>query len=384
MADIRLTIQEESPLKMVITEASVKPEQIKSATPTYEAQTILPDNGYVLSEVDIAPIPDPTTEVTIVNNGDHDVRRIGTAHVAVPQGVFPAGELSITDDGTYDVTQYAAVSVTADKSTGATAAESDIAQGKTAAVNGTMITGTYVMPDEYCIGGSLLDKSLVGYHFPKNHVSGDLSAYDFYNCTELAYIENFPKNTTTIPYGLFSGCRKLALTSLPDSVLSIGQNAFLNNESLKLVGLPSRLEGIGNQAFYGCADLPITSLPGSLTSLGNSAFRGCAKITVSKIPPGITFLQAFLFYGCTSITQMRFMGDITSIGQQAFSGNNNCLKYDFTVNTSVPTLSNANAFSGINANCKIVVPDNLVTAWKTATNWATYASYIVGVTEYNA
>lgn len=57
--------------------------------------------------------------------------------------------------------------------------------------------------------------------------------------------------------------------------------------------------------------------------------------------------------------------------------------YDFSQHTSVPTLSNTNAFKGINGICKIIVPDSLYDSWITATNWSTYADYIYKVSEVN-
>ena len=53
--------------------------------------------------------------------------------------------------------------------------------------------------------------------------------------------------------------------------------------------------------------------------------------------------------------------------------------YDFTKCTAVPALSNANAFSGIPADCEIRVPAALYDEWIAATNWSTYAANIVGV-----
>ena len=52
--------------------------------------------------------------------------------------------------------------------------------------------------------------------------------------------------------------------------------------------------------------------------------------------------------------------------------------YDFSTHTSVPTL-NKNVFSGIPDDCQIRVPAALYDSWKSATNWSTYADYIVGV-----
>ena len=79
---------------------------------------------------------------------------------------------------------------------------------------------------------------------------------------------------------------------------------------------------------------------------------------------------------------MVFKGDITRVGGGAFVNHPNCLLYDFTNNTSVPTLGNTNAFLYINANCKIVVPDSLYDTWIVASNWVTYASHIVSESDY--
>jgi hypothetical protein len=49
--------------------------------------------------------------------------------------------------------------------------------------------------------------------------------------------------------------------------------------------------------------------------------------------------------------------------------------------TTPPTLANKNAFNNINSICKIYVPDASVTAYKTATNWVTYADYIYPMSE---
>ena len=70
---------------------------------------------------------------------------------------------------------------------------------------------------------------------------------------------------------------------------------------------------------------------------------------------------------------------VTSIGNYAFGSCYGVRYYDFTHHTTVPTLSNTDAFNGIAADCEIRVPVALADEWKAATNWATYANYIVGV-----
>ena len=56
--------------------------------------------------------------------------------------------------------------------------------------------------------------------------------------------------------------------------------------------------------------------------------------------------------------------------------------YDFSALTTVPSLSATNAFTNIPSDCKIIVPDALYDTWISATNWSTYASYIIKKSEF--
>jgi hypothetical protein len=58
--------------------------------------------------------------------------------------------------------------------------------------------------------------------------------------------------------------------------------------------------------------------------------------------------------------------------------------YDFSALEAVPTLSTTNAFANIPSDCKIIVPDALYDEWIAATNWSTYASYIIKKSEWDA
>lgn len=56
---------------------------------------------------------------------------------------------------------------------------------------------------------------------------------------------------------------------------------------------------------------------------------------------------------------------------------------DFTRNTAVPQLYNANVvnvfYNTSDTRLEIRVPASLEASWKTASNWSTYANMIVGV-----
>lgn len=104
--DLHLTVQEEDPITLEIVEATIKPEQDKTVTPTYSEQTVLPDAGMTLGSVTVEPIPSPTDRMTITENGSYDVARLGGVDVEVPQGVFPEGTLEINENGEYEVSAY--------------------------------------------------------------------------------------------------------------------------------------------------------------------------------------------------------------------------------------------------------------------------------------
>ena len=147
--------------------------QTKSATPTKEAQNITPDSGKFLSSVSVASIPEeyiiPAGEISITQNGSVSVKNYETANVnvaapepalqektvtptksvqnitpdtnydglskvtvnAIPaEYITPAGTLSITTNGTKDVTQYANVNVNV-SAPEPTLQEKTVAPGKT-------------------------------------------------------------------------------------------------------------------------------------------------------------------------------------------------------------------------------------------------------------
>lgn len=98
-----------------------------------------------------------------------------------------------------------------------------------------------------------------------------------------------------------------------------------------------------------------------------------------EIGGGVTSIGIFTFFRCYSLSSITIPNSVTSIDNSAFQNCYGVRYYDFTRHTTVPTLSNTNAFNGISADCEIRVPAALVDAWKAATNWSTYADHIVGV-----
>lgn len=69
---------------------------------------------YAEASVNVPQGITPTGTINITTNGIHDVTTYAEASVNVPQGVFPSGTLQIDDNGTYNVTNYENASVNVD------------------------------------------------------------------------------------------------------------------------------------------------------------------------------------------------------------------------------------------------------------------------------
>ena len=137
---------------------------------------------------------------------------------------------------------------------------------------------------------------------------------------------------------------------------SLSNNGIVYCNMLQAVEIGKNVTSIGNSAFGRCSSLSSVSIPSSVTSIGTYAFNSCYSLASVSIPQGVTSIDTNMFGYCYGMAI-----------------------YDFTKHTSVPTLSNTNAFSNIPSDCVIKVPSSLLEEWKSATNWSTFADKIVGV-----
>lgn len=136
---------------------------------------------------------------------------------------------------------------------------------------------------------------------------------------------------------------------------------------------------IGNYAFSRLPNLASVTIPDGVTSIGNSAFVYCYALASVTIPETVTSIGSNAFSNCYSLASVTIPDGVTSIGNNAFYNCYNMNEYHF-LPTTPPTLSNTNAFSNIQSGCKMYVPysadHSILEAYKTATNWSTYASYM--------
>ena len=150
------------------------------------------------------------------------------------------------------------------------------------------------------------------------------------------------------------------------------------HNTLRKLEIGSDVDMLSSYSFQGMNNLEIITIPNGLISIDSSTFAYCYSLKSLIIPNSVTSMKGTVS-NCYSLETFTIPNSVTSIGGSAFYNNYNIRLYDFTHHTSVPTLENTNAFSGIMPDCEIRVPAALYDEWIAATNWATYASYIKAV-----
>lgn len=144
------------------------------------------------------------------------------------------------------------------------------------------------------------------------------------------------------------------------------QYLFYNNARLNIMNeLLSACDNVTNcnNMFYQCSSLTSLDLSNfklsAVTSM-NRMFNGCSSLTSLEIGTDDTTYSSnlssqFLFYYCTNLNSVTIRG------------------------TNVMMISSSNAFTGLKSTCKFYVPSNLVSSYKSATNWSLRADYIYAI-----
>ena len=135
---------------------------------------------------------------------------------------------------------------------------------------------------------------------------------------------------TSIRDSAFSGCSKLALTSLPSSLTSIGDDAFYNCTKLALTSLPSGITSIGSSAFKECVGLALTSLPSGITSIGSGAFDKCSSLTSITFEGTPTTINSSAFSNCTHLTTINVPWAEGAVANAPWGATNATINYNYT------------------------------------------------------
>lgn len=123
-----------------------------------------------------------------------------------------------------------------------------------------------------------------------------------------------------------------------------------------------RITTIGSYAFISYPKLTTVNFP-ACTTIGNNAFANCSKLTSANFPV-CTSISTNVFKGCFPLSSLALGASLvcTLAGSNAFS--------------STPFTGYSSYFSG---TPHIYVPASLVDAYKSATNWVYFSSYITAM-----
>ena len=201
-------------------------------------------------------------------------------------------------------------------------------------------------------------------------------------CNMLQAVE-IGRNVPSVGDCAFYTCYSLESAIIPDGVTSIGKQSFCYCYSLASVVIPDGVTSIGNNAFSNCQSLASVVIPYGVIQIDTYAFYYCYSLASVVIPDSVTKINGDTFASCPSLASVVIPKSVTSIGATAFRRCYGAAFFDFSSHTAVPSL-NSSSFESIPSDCKIIVPDALYDTWKAATNWSSYASYIIKKSDWDA
>lgn len=211
-------------------------------------------------------------------------------------------------------------------------------------------------------GGSTLGTSYANKPFNNVIKKIELGTIDYYDTDQYSFNSLGSLETITMP-----------LNAISSNVSHIG---FSGCSNLKCVIIPYSIVEISSTGFTGLRGMKVCCLP-KQNVFNNNSLDGCWILR--RIPiHNCSIIPAYCFEFSYCADKIKFGSNITTINNYAFYASS-INTYDFTNNTSVPTLSNVNAFSGGATDYKILVPSSLYNTWISSSNWSSISSHIESV-----
>lgn len=177
-------------------------------------------------------------------------------------------------------------------------------------------------------------------------------------------------------------CKGLQSITLPNTVTNLATQSVYYCSSLKAVVIPKSIPSLATNVFAYCTCLKYVICHNNLIIAGNSIFAN-TQLSYYVISESAKVIKNGSFTNGRYMGKMIIPKNVATIENNAFQNCSGMAFYNFSRHTAIPTLTNTNAFTGIPSDCKIIVPDTLYDKWIAATNWSTYASYIIKKTDWD-
>ena len=199
---------------------------------------------------------------------------------------------------------------------------------------------------------------------PSEDLSSELNTYENYLSTQETTIDSI----ITALQGKASGGGGSVDNTLIESLIN-----------RTITSIRTEVVEVGQNVFYGCNELTSIDAPNA-TILYDAFARNCKKLVSINIPKA-TQIRGYGLAGCTGLTTLD-LPVATTMYANALNGCTGLTKLIIRTGSVCSISSNTLTGSSIASGTGYVyVPDNLVSSYKSATNWSNYASQIKGLSE---
>lgn len=200
-----------------------------------------------------------------------------------------------------------------------------------------------------------------------------IPGYFLYGCSNISSL-SIPISVSRIGSYAFKDCSGLTSITFPSSLITIGQSAFENCTGLASLTIPSSVDTISGNAFKGCTGLITINLPNFIEYIGSSAFYGCSSLTSTTLPNSITRIYYGTFMNCVSLASVTIGYSVATIDQNAFYGCSGLTEIRCLA-TTAPTISHADAFSGVSNSIVVKFPCGSQISYNS--RWGNYFSNLI-------
>ena len=257
-------------------------------------------------------------------------------------GSAPTGEINITDDGTYNVTDKASAKV------------------RNALLKRTLDANDDSALEAYVLADDITRLRNNGFRYLRaSSVSGngvlEVGNSAFMNNSDVAAI-NLP-NCTKLGESTIRDMNALASVNLP-KVIYCYNHTFRGCSQLQELYLPSLDIGTGTYCINTCASLVKVVVP-KLKEVNDNSFQALNSLVNLSLPSATKIKNGLK--NCSSLTNLFLPGS------------------DFAAKSSSDALMSTPIYGGSGT---VWVNDALVNTYKSATNWIVLASYIRPISEY--